>query len=339
MKDLHDMDKKTGAPASLSPRTSTNHPEERRAAGQVRSSTTATSPTTIFGFKTLERSYLPCGSTGRWWNARNTMLMRVAVGIHGTTSRRPSEPQRPEPRAGLSTPRPRSSTPAHRKPQDVVSCFLLNMRRTASAAFTKPSPAAPRSQSAGGIGRSVGTTCAPRAATSKAPAAPATASCPCCACSTTPRVTWTRVAESAKGSFAVYLEPWHADGRRVLDLKKNHGRRRCAPATFLRHVDAGPVHEARGAERGLDPVVPQRVRPARHPAASSRSLREVQEGQGPQDHEGPGPLVPSWKPDRDRHAIYILFKGRRQRQEQPAEPGHHQELQPLHGDHGVHQPR
>lgn len=27
-----------------------------------------------------------------------------------------------------------------------------------------------------------------------------------------------------KGSFAVYLEPWHADVFEFLDLKKNHGK-------------------------------------------------------------------------------------------------------------------
>ena len=27
-----------------------------------------------------------------------------------------------------------------------------------------------------------------------------------------------------KGSFAVYLEPWHADVEEFLELKKNHGK-------------------------------------------------------------------------------------------------------------------
>ena len=27
-----------------------------------------------------------------------------------------------------------------------------------------------------------------------------------------------------KGAFAIYLEPWHADIRSFLDLKKNHGK-------------------------------------------------------------------------------------------------------------------
>ena len=34
----------------------------------------------------------------------------------------------------------------------------------------------------------------------------------------------TKGAEREKGSFAIYLEPWHADIEPFLDLKKNHGK-------------------------------------------------------------------------------------------------------------------
>ena len=89
-----------------------------------------------------------------------------------------------------------------------------------------------------------------------------------------------------KGAFAIYLEPWHADIFDWLELRKNHGKEEvgrrtvlsrnaarffpaCAPSwgrcvapgacarPVLRPVDDGPLHAARGGERGLEPLLPQ----------------------------------------------------------------------------------
>jgi ribonucleoside-diphosphate reductase alpha chain len=50
-----------------------------------------------------------------------------------------------------------------------------------------------------------------------------------------------------KGSFAIYLEPWHADVFDFLELKKNHGKEEMrARDLFYASVDPRPVHEARG---------------------------------------------------------------------------------------------
>ena len=40
-------------------------------------------------------------------------------------------------------------------------------------------------------------------------------------------------AGKRKGSFAVYLEPWHADVFDFLELKKNHGKEEQRPAVIL----------------------------------------------------------------------------------------------------------
>ena len=42
-----------------------------------------------------------------------------------------------------------------------------------------------------------------------------------------------------KGSFAVYLEPWHADIFDFLDLRKNHGKEelRARDLTNIRKID------------------------------------------------------------------------------------------------------
>ena len=63
-----------------------------------------------------------------------------------------------------------------------------------------------------------------------------------------------------KGSFAIYIEPWHADVFDFLDLKKNHGKEENrARDLVLRTLGARPVHEARRSRWRVDPDVPQRV--------------------------------------------------------------------------------
>ena len=69
--------------------------------------------------------------------------------------------------------------------------------------------------------------------------------------------------------------------------------------------------------------------------AFSPQLREARQGQA--RGEGPASVVRHHRvPDGDGHAIHPL-QGRLQQEEQPAEPGHHQVQQPVHGDRGVHQ--
>ena len=60
-------------------------------------------------------------------------------------------------------------------------------------------------------------------------------------------------------------------------------------------------------------------------------------GQGQAGGEGSAGVVRHHRvSDGDGNALHAL-QGRLQPEEQPAEPGHHQVQQPVHGDRGVHQ--
>jgi hypothetical protein len=61
-----------------------------------------------------------------------------------------------------------------------------------------------------------------------------------------------------KGSFAIYLEPWHADVFDFLDLKKNHGKEESrARDLVLRSLDSGFVHETCERRWTMDIDVPE----------------------------------------------------------------------------------
>ncbi len=52
-----------------------------------------------------------------------------------------------------------------------------------------------------------------------------------------------------KGSIAVFLEPWHADIRSWLDIRKNHGKEEMrARDLFTALLDTRSFHEARGSQ-------------------------------------------------------------------------------------------
>lgn len=89
----------------------------------------------------------------------------------------------------------------------------------------------------------------------------------------------------------------------------------------------------------MEPVRPVRVpRPGRLLGRRVPSAVRAVRGRGPgraraAGARGVGRDHP--QPDRDGHALHAV-QGRLQRQEQPAEPGVPQDLQPLRGDPGVH---
>ncbi len=62
-----------------------------------------------------------------------------------------------------------------------------------------------------------------------------------------------------KGAFAIYLEPWHADIFEFLDLRKNHGKEEMrARDLFFALWIPDLIHEARGRQRRLELVLPER---------------------------------------------------------------------------------
>jgi len=176
----------------------------------------------FFGFKTLERSYL-LKLEGQVAERPQQMLMRVAIGIHKedidgaiATYNRMSEGWFTHATPTLFN----SGTP---KPQ-MSSCFLLTTKEDSiSGIYDTLKQTAQISQSAGGIGLSIHDI---RAKGSYIRGTNGTSN---------GIVPMLRVFNDTaryvdqgggkrKGSFAIYLEPWHADVFDFLEMRKNHGK-------------------------------------------------------------------------------------------------------------------
>ena len=175
-----------------------------------------------FGFKTLERSYL-LKLKGEIAERPQQMLMRVAVGIHKTDIDAVVETYNYMSEGWFTHATPTLFNSGTPKPQ-MSSCFLLTTKEDSIAGiYDTFSQCAKISQSAGGIGLSIHDV---RATGSYIKGTNGTSN---------GIVPMLRVFNDTaryvdqgggkrKGSFAIYVEPWHADVFDFLDLKKNHGK-------------------------------------------------------------------------------------------------------------------
>ena len=175
-----------------------------------------------FGFKTLERSYL-LKLKGEIAERPQQMLMRVAVGIHKTDIDAVVETYNYMSEGWFTHATPTLFNSGTPKPQ-MSSCFLLTTKEDSIAGiYDTLSQCAKISQSAGGIGLSIHDV---RATGSYIKGTNGTSN---------GIVPMLRVFNDTaryvdqgggkrKGSFAIYVEPWHADVFDFLDLKKNHGK-------------------------------------------------------------------------------------------------------------------
>ena len=175
-----------------------------------------------FGFKTLERSYL-LKLNGQIAERPQHMLMRVSVGIHLNDLDAAVETYELMSKKYFTHATPTLFNSGTPKPQ-MSSCFLLTMKEDSiDGIYDTLKQTAKISQSAGGIGlamhniRATGSYIAGTNGTSNG------------------IVPMLRVFNDTaryvdqgggkrKGSFAIYLEPWHADIFDFLELKKNHGK-------------------------------------------------------------------------------------------------------------------
>ena len=175
-----------------------------------------------FGFKTLERSYL-MKLDGRVVERPQHMLMRVAVGIHKNNLEAAIETYNLMSGKWFTHATPTLFNSGTPKPQ-LSSCFLLAMQDDSiDGIYDTLKQCAKISQSAGGIGlnihnvRSTGSYIKGTNGTSNG-IVPMLRNFDMTA----------RYVDQGggkrKGSFAIYLEPWHADIFDFLDLKKNHGK-------------------------------------------------------------------------------------------------------------------
>ena len=175
-----------------------------------------------FGFKTLSRSYLR-RLNGKIAERPQQMLMRVAIGIHKHDVASAIKTYNLMSEGWFTHATPTLFNAGTPKPQ-MSSCFLLTMKSDSiEGIYDTLKSCAQISQSAGGIGlalhdiRATGSYIKGTNGTSNG------------------IVPMLRVFNDTaryvdqgggkrKGSFAMYIEPWHADVFDFLDLKKNHGK-------------------------------------------------------------------------------------------------------------------
>ena len=175
-----------------------------------------------FGFKTLERSYL-LKINGKIVERPQHMLMRVSIGIHLNDIEAVKETYELMSKKFFTHATPTLFNAGTPKPQ-MSSCFLLTMKDDSiDGIYDTLKQTARISQSAGGIGLAIHNV---RATGSYIRGTNGTSN---------GIVPMLRVFNDTaryvdqgggkrKGSFAIYLETWHADIFEFLDLKKNTGK-------------------------------------------------------------------------------------------------------------------
>lgn len=175
-----------------------------------------------FGFKTLERSYL-LKLNGAIAERPQHMLMRVSVGIHLNDIESALETYELMSKKYFTHATPTLFNAGTPKPQ-MSSCFLLTMKDDSiDGIYDTLKQTAKISQSAGGIGLSIHNV---RATGSYISGTNGTSNgiVPMLKVFNDTARYVDQGGGKRKGSFAMYVEPWHADIFDFLDLKKNHGK-------------------------------------------------------------------------------------------------------------------
>jgi len=175
-----------------------------------------------FGFRTLERSYL-LKLDGQVVERPQHMLMRVSIGIHMDDIDAAIETYNLMSEKWFTHATPTLFNAGTPKPQ-MSSCFLLTMQDDSiEGIYDTLKQTAKISQSAGGIGLSIHNI---RATGSyiKGTNGVSNGIVPMLRNFDMTARYVDQGGGKRKGSFAIYLEPWHDDIFAFLDLKKNHGK-------------------------------------------------------------------------------------------------------------------
>src|SRR5688500_15848802 len=176
----------------------------------------------FFGFKTLEKSYL-MKIDGKVVERPQHLLMRVAVGIHGEDIPAAIETYTLLSEKWFTHATPTLFNAGTPKPQ-LSSCFLLTLKDDSiDGIYDTLKQCAKISQSAGGIGLSIHNVRA-KGSYIKGTGGTSNGIVPMLRNFDMTARYVDQGGGKRKGSFAVYLEPWHADVFDFLDLKKNHGK-------------------------------------------------------------------------------------------------------------------
>jgi ribonucleoside-diphosphate reductase alpha subunit len=175
-----------------------------------------------FGFKTLEKSYL-IKIDGKVVERPQHMLMRVAVGIHGEDIPAALETYHLLSEKWFTHATPTLFNAGTPKPQ-LSSCFLLTMKDDSiDGIYDTLKQCAKISQSAGGIGLSIHNVRA-KGSYIKGTGGTSNGIIPMLRNFDMTARYVDQGGGKRKGSFAIYIEPWHADIFDFLSLKKNHGK-------------------------------------------------------------------------------------------------------------------
>ena len=176
----------------------------------------------FFGFKTLERSYL-LKLDGKIAERPQHMLMRVAVGIHKGDIDGAIETYNLMSEGWFTHATPTLFNSGTPKPQ-MSSCFLLTMKEDSiHGIYDTLKQCAQISQSAGGIGLSIHHIRA-KGSYIKGTNGSSNGIVPMLRVFNDTARYVDQGGGKRKGSFAIYIEPWHADVFDFLDMKKNHGK-------------------------------------------------------------------------------------------------------------------
>jgi ribonucleoside-diphosphate reductase alpha chain len=176
----------------------------------------------FFGFKTLERSYL-IKLDGKVVERPQHMLMRVSIGIHKEDIESAIDTYHLLSQKWFTHATPTLFNAGTPKPQ-LSSCFLLTMKDDSiDGIYDTLKQCAKISQSAGGIGLSIHNVRA-KGSYIRGTNGVSNGIVPMLRNFDMTARYVDQGGGKRKGSFAIYLEPWHADIKDFLDLKKNHGK-------------------------------------------------------------------------------------------------------------------
>jgi len=199
-----------------------------------------------FGFKTLERSYL-LKINGQIAERPQHMLMRVSVGIHKEDLDEAIATYELMSKRMFTHATPTLFNAGTPTPQ-MSSCFLLQMQDDSiDGIYDTLKQTAKISQSAGGIGLSIHNIRA-RGSYIRGTNGTSNGIVPMLQVYNDTARYVDQGGGKRKGSFAIYLEPWHADVFDFLDLKKNTGKEEMRardlfyamwiPDLFMKRVEA-----------------------------------------------------------------------------------------------------
>lgn len=202
-----------------------------------------------FGFKTLERSYL-LKINGKVAERPQHMVMRVAVGIHKDDISSVIETYNLMSERWFTHATPTLFNAGTPKPQ-MSSCFLLTMKDDSiDGIYDTLKSCAKISQSAGGIGLSIHNV---RATGSYIRGTNGTSNgiIPMLRVFNDTARYVDQGGGKRKGSFAIYIEPWHADIFEFLDIRKNHGKEEARARDLFTAMWTPDLFMKRVEENGL----------------------------------------------------------------------------------------